>query len=318
MMGLSKDNKTYSADALRRYHSGLMSDAEMHEIERAALEDPFLEDALDGYGLVKEDEENLQALRRHIETRQQRHESASTKKMSFIWWKIAAVLLFTAIISYVFTRINDHQQMHVASADTTLPQQKIEPVITTPKHSNPLVNQPATTPVAVNATKNRPEKVSATKKADQPARELNATTSVTEIELLSDVKSAAPDVQLTQASAHSKKSAMPTAGRNDNLSKEMISTSELQVLGKKEHSDQSHALMFSSMITDADGYPLAGVRVIPGAGGVSALTDRSGKFSLVAPDTSLLVKISARDYISSSAWLFPDTNQTIVLYPDTK
>ncbi|SDE01960.1 carboxypeptidase regulatory-like domain-containing protein [Niabella drilacis] len=39
----------YTIEDIRRYLSGSMSPAEMHEMEKAALTDPFLADALDGY-----------------------------------------------------------------------------------------------------------------------------------------------------------------------------------------------------------------------------------------------------------------------------
>ena len=41
--------KEYNAASFFRYHNGLMSEVEMHELEKASLEDPFLADALDGY-----------------------------------------------------------------------------------------------------------------------------------------------------------------------------------------------------------------------------------------------------------------------------
>ncbi|MCF3108516.1 hypothetical protein LL912_06980 [Niabella sp. CC-SYL272] len=40
----------YTIEDIRRYLSGSMSSAEMHDMEKAALSDPFLADALDGYG----------------------------------------------------------------------------------------------------------------------------------------------------------------------------------------------------------------------------------------------------------------------------
>ena len=44
----SKDNN-YSASDIERYHAGTMTASERHALEKAALEDPFLADALEGY-----------------------------------------------------------------------------------------------------------------------------------------------------------------------------------------------------------------------------------------------------------------------------
>ncbi|HUM98086.1 MAG TPA: carboxypeptidase-like regulatory domain-containing protein [Chitinophagaceae bacterium] len=41
----------FSAAVIEKYHKGLLTAKEMHELEKAALEDPFLADALEGYAL---------------------------------------------------------------------------------------------------------------------------------------------------------------------------------------------------------------------------------------------------------------------------
>jgi hypothetical protein len=45
-----KKYKNYTAADIEKYHRGLLSPAEMNELEKAALDDPFLADALEGYG----------------------------------------------------------------------------------------------------------------------------------------------------------------------------------------------------------------------------------------------------------------------------
>lgn len=44
----------YVADDFIRYHKGEMTTAEMHQLEKAALDDPFISDALDGYAFAAE------------------------------------------------------------------------------------------------------------------------------------------------------------------------------------------------------------------------------------------------------------------------
>ena len=45
----SKYNNGFTAGDFERYHNGSMSPLEMHQLEKAAMEDPFLADALEGY-----------------------------------------------------------------------------------------------------------------------------------------------------------------------------------------------------------------------------------------------------------------------------
>lgn len=42
---------TFTAADIERYHKGLLSSKEMHDLEKAALDDPFLADALEGYSV---------------------------------------------------------------------------------------------------------------------------------------------------------------------------------------------------------------------------------------------------------------------------
>lgn len=51
---MSTDNniKKFSAADIEKYHQGLLSVKERHDLEKAALEDPFLADALEGYAVA--------------------------------------------------------------------------------------------------------------------------------------------------------------------------------------------------------------------------------------------------------------------------
>lgn len=48
---MANDNniKEFTALDIEKYHKGLLSPKEMHDMEKAALDDPFLADALEGY-----------------------------------------------------------------------------------------------------------------------------------------------------------------------------------------------------------------------------------------------------------------------------
>ncbi|HMU47706.1 MAG TPA: carboxypeptidase-like regulatory domain-containing protein [Chitinophagaceae bacterium] len=48
-MATDKNIKNYTAADIEKYHKGLLSATERHDLEKAALDDPFLADALEGY-----------------------------------------------------------------------------------------------------------------------------------------------------------------------------------------------------------------------------------------------------------------------------
>ena len=55
----SSKNNGFTAGDIERYHSGKMSPQERHALEKAALDDPFLADALEGYSFTPTPVEDL-------------------------------------------------------------------------------------------------------------------------------------------------------------------------------------------------------------------------------------------------------------------
>ena len=63
-------NISYSAADIARYHKGQMTAKEMHALEKAALDDPFLADAIEGYATVPVNAENdIDLLEKNLDKR---------------------------------------------------------------------------------------------------------------------------------------------------------------------------------------------------------------------------------------------------------
>ena len=91
-----KQHITYSAADILKYHEGKLTPAEMHAMEKAALEDPFLADALEGYAAagveVPADINELQQrVAERIEDKKVIPLVPATTK--FRWWKVAAMIV---------------------------------------------------------------------------------------------------------------------------------------------------------------------------------------------------------------------------------
>lgn len=92
-------NISFTAADIERYHHGLMSSKERHAIEKAALDDPFLADALEGYTNTPTFSEDLSELQQRLDKR-----TAEEKKIipivinkpAFEWWKVAAMIVLVA------------------------------------------------------------------------------------------------------------------------------------------------------------------------------------------------------------------------------
>lgn len=62
----------YSAADFERYYRGTMSPGERHALEKAALEDPFLADALEGYAFTATPADDLAAIRQALQGKEQK------------------------------------------------------------------------------------------------------------------------------------------------------------------------------------------------------------------------------------------------------
>ena len=51
-MAIDNNIKHFTAADIEKYHKGLLSNKEMHDLEKAAMDDPFLADALEGYAVA--------------------------------------------------------------------------------------------------------------------------------------------------------------------------------------------------------------------------------------------------------------------------
>jgi hypothetical protein len=89
-------NKKVDIAQIRKYHNGELNAAAMHKLEREALDDPFLMDALEGYEAAGKDQQaNLNKLSERLEQR------TSVKKGRIIPWKawsIAASIIVVLTI----------------------------------------------------------------------------------------------------------------------------------------------------------------------------------------------------------------------------
>ena len=105
--------KNYSAEDFRRYWNNQMSAEEMHALEKAAVDDPFLADALEGYSKLQQDpSEDIALLRKRLAARSVGAEVVPMKKN--YWWKVAAVLILLAGLGTVTLWMMENKSSSIA------------------------------------------------------------------------------------------------------------------------------------------------------------------------------------------------------------
>ena len=101
---MAKENeiKKYTAADIDRYNKGLLSPKERHDLEKAALDDPFLADALEGYATAGvHTAEDLAELQQRLQNRVSNQRSKvvplpQNKKNTNQWMRVAAMVIILA------------------------------------------------------------------------------------------------------------------------------------------------------------------------------------------------------------------------------
>ena len=105
----------YQLSRIHNYIHGLMSKEEMFQLEREALDDPFLQDAIDGYRLQNGvDARQLSLLQQRLSRRVE--DTVATRHAQYFTWQrltigaTAAVLFVTLLALMYFTHFNGKAQ----------------------------------------------------------------------------------------------------------------------------------------------------------------------------------------------------------------
>ncbi len=120
MSGHYKNITCYSPSDIEKYRKGELSAREMHELEKAALEDPFLADALEGMEIHRSlyeptaFDEDREDLRTRLASRISGKEENKRVFLPRIWMRwAAAVILLIGLGTVALYSISGHSRMNV-------------------------------------------------------------------------------------------------------------------------------------------------------------------------------------------------------------
>ena len=104
----------YTYKDIERYHSGQMPLDEMHQMEMAALDDPFLADALEGYTHTSSAASDLEKLNHRLNERTKRRATVLWISKKYNALKVAAILLFVIAGSWLLVVSKQKQSSDLA------------------------------------------------------------------------------------------------------------------------------------------------------------------------------------------------------------
>lgn len=120
-------SKQWNVHDFEHYHSGKMPEAEMHALEKAALDDPFLQDALDGYVFTKTPVEDIEALRKRLQPKKEQAKLIwYRQKSTSQFLKIAAMLVLFAGLAWLLYPTRQSKREEIASVtDKVAPRREV-------------------------------------------------------------------------------------------------------------------------------------------------------------------------------------------------
>lgn len=312
--------KKFSAADIEKYHRGELTPAERHALEKAALDDPFLADALEGYALPGVNvQTDLDELRRRLNDRTSagRVNPLGAAPRRFPWLRAAVVIAFlagAALLSYqlIFDRPNNEMAGTVTpsqpgkAADTITPQPTAVPG--KPAAETTRSMQVPVQPAPDNATTIPAEKGST-----------NPPVAIVEEKSIAGEAEKSYDEKMLKDQAAEKKAADVTA-----RSKQEITTTEedtrvaagapprqenVAVPARKNNNIPAPqpVNVFRGRVTDAQNTGVPFARVYnPADNDAGTYTDAAGNFAITSPDTVLTVQVKALGFEQTNVQL----NQT--------
>ena len=292
-MQYDKNIKVWTAADFERYHRGEMTGAEMHLLEMQALEDPFLQDAIDGYKNAEKAVVDVENLKIKIENRK--------KKSKIVWFTqksftgiagIAAVFIILAGISwYVY-----QQKMDISGAGPALaavqkeklnaPENSIDSVIDRVTGSEP--------PEQTKVTEKPGNKV-----ASKPVIKLNK---IAKPAMVDDQKTndhtIAPAAEITKEMMAEKKfeNADATGQAASVPNPYLKKTIPVGRSAVGNVAGVNAANFIKGNVIDQQGNPIANAIIVNDKNKTGVQTDAQGKFVYAVPDSTTLVKVSAVGY----------------------
>jgi TonB family protein len=321
-----KKYKNYTAVDIEKYHKGLLSPKEMNELEKAALDDPFLAEALEGYEATATNiSSDLSELKKKLEERVSDGKVISMAPNSLKWWKVAAAVVILGGLGYFIFQIStgiknkevatlENKQNHpqVPINDSSKIKGPLPDSVSNSKSSEYVMpdeeivmtktpNEKPTSKESINSEANKSDDLDAeiTRPA-QPAQNYKEQKDSIRVD---------PSLGLAAPVAVEKKQAIADREQNDGYA-----------AFKKEatSNNRQQANYFNGRIKDANNNPLPFANITNTRDNVGTYADAQGRFTLVSPDSVLDVQVRSVGFENSKVQLKNNVASNDVVLQENK
>jgi hypothetical protein len=299
----------YSFEDIQRYLNGKMSAVEMHDLEKAALQDPFLADAIEGYTAsdLTTAKQHLNEINAGITGKRERSKIISFNKTTR-WLNVAAMLLIVTgigVFGFYFLKNTDNKQEVAEVKKGSVRNQSLADSTTgNINNINTLSKQKDTTLTIAQNKKLQPPVLRPSSKKQNvnslasPGREVQADT------IRPAMMAASPLNQQNETASASPANADMAFKKSDSVQ---------PLLQGKTSGVSIAANIFTGKVVDENNKPIAGAFIESADKKTAAVTDVNGDFSLQKNDSLLKVVASNIGYESKAMPLQPGQDNVIML-----
>ncbi|MBC7850615.1 MAG: carboxypeptidase-like regulatory domain-containing protein [Chitinophagaceae bacterium] len=304
-MSEERNHINYNASDIRRYLDGDMSASEMHSIEKAALDDPFLADAIEGIQSARLEHSdqtivtNLEKLKADLSAKT---EQGKVVRFGAGWWKIAAaasVLLILSVVAYRNWFDTSHTKEAITLSDVSTPSVQSET-----KGSDSLNKQEDTQqqPAAILPTPPNSSDATATRESVVLERDSKGAPHPTVSEAKNSKFFAKADTSVpVPIQEAAKEVAADVVRMKDNEETERKTTSPSANAGINDRFYKNNAVnTFNGRVLDTNNQPLANAMIQLSNTNNGYLSDDKGNFAFASTDSLVDVNVLVVGYASQN------------------
>jgi anti-sigma-K factor RskA len=342
-MSETNNHIQFSVTDIEKYWKGELPATTMHAMEKAAMDDPFLADAMDGYkNKVAHKKEpvapDIQELRKRLQESVEKDKVVAMPSQRANWWKVAAaavILIGGSVLTFQFiNNTNQQPEKNIAVVSPAQNETTTNTIATADsvKQSTNVVSSAdsitSNTDIALNNTTNKP--VIGNKNATElfsNTEQLDTSLANTATDAI--VKNNTPVVASPATSELAKEAevksdfAKKDADKSDpKLGAVRKSLRNDDTIERKKDLDgknpgDNHVNVFSGRVINQNNQPVAGAIVRVPARGQTTSTDANGSFNFSSPDSIVTASITSVGYETQNLSL-RNSNVDLSQYKQTR
>lgn len=322
-----KNIKNYNAADIEKYWKGKLNAAEMHAMEKAAMDDPFLADALEGYKNSLSLGSELETLNKKLDAK-----TGGTAKVvsiggkKFPWLKVAAAIIIIGgvgiLAQQVLLKKDNEQVARIEQEKTPETSEKKDTPAVNIKSANDSLTRKIIVAEGSGLIKSEPLNLTVPDSLKEAVATLNTEkkAELPDIKYKEDVLPIAkPNVKIEEAKQQD------DAGRKKDYAESVLADKNAAgAVSQKTKSDnetfanKKAANLFNNRynyrVVDEQNNPVPFANVTNTRDNVGTYTDIKGNFNLVSSDSIMDVQVRSMGYNAENYRILPgNVNNTLVL-----